>query len=150
MVSSRFCRRSSTFCTVLFLWDSGSAERQGGGFKGMNGSCAPLPVAVPTSSCSARCDRTGQGWHRAGAAPPQNATLKGAATETGMSGPERTSWGGPSGATRPRQVTRGQLQSHNPEAPEVTVLHGTTQKQPSWENMPKPVPVSPRPWGALA
>lgn len=27
MVSSRFCRRSSTFCTVLFLWDSGSGER---------------------------------------------------------------------------------------------------------------------------
>lgn len=26
MVSSRFCRRSRTFCTVLFLWDSGSAE----------------------------------------------------------------------------------------------------------------------------
>lgn len=25
MVSSRFCRRSRTFCTVLFLWDSGSA-----------------------------------------------------------------------------------------------------------------------------
>jgi hypothetical protein len=26
MVSSRFCRRSRTFCTVLFLWDSGSAK----------------------------------------------------------------------------------------------------------------------------
>lgn len=27
MVSSRFCRRSRTFCTVRFLWDSGSAGR---------------------------------------------------------------------------------------------------------------------------
>lgn len=28
MVSSKFCRRSRTFCTVLFLWDSGSVEQQ--------------------------------------------------------------------------------------------------------------------------
>lgn len=28
MVSSKFCRRSRTFCTVLFLWDSGSVEKQ--------------------------------------------------------------------------------------------------------------------------
>lgn len=28
MVSSRFCRRSRTFCTVLFLWDSGSVRMQ--------------------------------------------------------------------------------------------------------------------------
>lgn len=27
MVSSRFCRRSRTFWTVRFLWDSGSAEK---------------------------------------------------------------------------------------------------------------------------
>lgn len=31
MVSSRFCRRSRTFCTVLFLWDSGSV---GGAYVG--------------------------------------------------------------------------------------------------------------------
>lgn len=62
MVSSRFCRRSSTFCTVLFLWDSGSAERQGGGFEGTNGSCAPLTAAVtPSSRCAA-----GRGQGRAG------------------------------------------------------------------------------------
>lgn len=29
MVSSRFCRRSRTFCTVLFLWDSGSGRQNG-------------------------------------------------------------------------------------------------------------------------
>lgn len=33
MVSSRFCRRSSTFCTVLFLWDSGSVGKMDSMFK---------------------------------------------------------------------------------------------------------------------
>lgn len=33
MVSSRFCRRSSTFCTVLFLWDSGSVGKKDNMFK---------------------------------------------------------------------------------------------------------------------
>lgn len=30
MVSSRFCRRSRTFCTVLFLCDSGSGKENRG------------------------------------------------------------------------------------------------------------------------
>lgn len=33
MVSSKFWRRSRTFCTVRFLWDSGSAVQPGGGEK---------------------------------------------------------------------------------------------------------------------
>lgn len=33
MVSSKFWRRSRTFCTVRFLWDSGSAVQPGGGKK---------------------------------------------------------------------------------------------------------------------
>lgn len=48
MVSSRFCRRSSTFCTVLFLWDSGSAGGQGGGFNGMKHLRARLSQPRPS------------------------------------------------------------------------------------------------------
>lgn len=79
-------------------------------------SHTPLPTAVAPSSRSARWEGTGQGWHWAGAAPPQNATPKGAAAGMGMSAPERMSWAAASGATRPTQVTGGQLQSGNPKA----------------------------------